>query len=67
MQKKDTESSDAARQLAVEMLKNINVRVSNAAGAVTVPQDVDGALDTILTKRKVSIPDTELVEDDASD
>ena len=42
MQKKDTESSDAARQMAIELLKSINVKAASAPiGTTIIPKNIE--------------------------
>ena len=59
MQKKDTESSEAARQMVVELLKHIDVRQTNSpVGQTVIPGDLDKVVDASMALTKRSIYDT---------
>jgi phage-related minor tail protein len=61
MQKKDTDSSDTARQAVVEMLKQINIQALGTANARTVvPSNLDATIDKAVEKTDHPINDTEL-------
>jgi len=61
MQKKDTESSDAARQMAIELLKNINLKAASVpAGSTVIPNDIESKIEQAITKTKHDVDDSEL-------
>ena len=68
MQKKDTESSDAARQIAIELLKNINVSAKAApVGKTIIPTNIDSKIDAAIGATHKDIADTELEGNTSSD
>ena len=66
MQKKDTESSDAARQIAIELLKNINVKAAAATGVTIVPKNIEDKVAAAIAITKHDVEDDELEGNEAS-
>lgn len=61
LQKKDTDSSDAARQMVVEMLKSINIKETAASvGKTVIPSDLDSKVEAAIIASKHDISDDEL-------
>ena len=61
MQKKDTDSSDTARQAVVEMLKQINLAsMVNPNVKTVVPTNIDSMIDKAVEETNHPINDTEL-------
>ena len=67
MQKKDTESSDAARQMAIELLKSINVKAASApVGSTIVPNNIEDKVAKAIAATKHDVEDSELEGNEAS-
>ena len=66
MQKKDTESSDAARQMAIELLKSINVKAATAVGQTIIPKDIESRVNAAISKTNHDVEDSELEGNEAS-
>lgn len=61
MQKRDTESSDAARQMAIELLKSINVNAASAAvGNTVIPKNIEDKVSAAISQTNKDIEDSEL-------
>ena len=67
LQKKDTESSDAARQMAIELLKSINVKAASASvGNTIIPKDIEDKVSKAIAVTKHDVDDSELESNEAS-
>ena len=67
MQKKDTESSDAARQMAIELLKSINVKAAAApVGNTIIPKDLESKVEQAISDTKHEVDDSELESNEAT-
>lgn len=67
MQKKDTESSDAARQMAIELLKSINVKAAAApVGNTIIPNNIEDKVAEAIAKTKHDVTDDELESNEAT-
>ena len=67
MQKKDTESSDAARQMAIELLKSINIKAAAAPiGNTIIPKNIEDKVAAAISETKRDVEDSELETNEAS-
>lgn len=67
MQKKDTESSDAARQMAIELLKSINVKAASIpTGNTIIPSNIEDKVSEAIKTTNHDIDDSELESNEAS-